>query len=366
MKSPRLILIFALAVIVLFGCNKSGATNTQPAQSTADQTTAPAPLEEPQAPAQPAPETGAPAQQPAAETPAPEQGEATPEQPVELAMAAPQTPAPQQGRDGYVVSKTRIEKTGTYAVYQVTYMSTGLKVKGLMYENLSSGGKPLPGIVFNHGGVSGIPGKFKTRSKEIMKQGYHVFAPSYRGEDGSQGSIEVAAGEVYDALNAVLVLQHWPGVDPSRMAMAGTSHGGIITLLAAQRMPLAAAVCAYGVTNTFSWYKFLVDYGHDVTDKLSRQVYGYGPEDKPENFRARAPALDAYKTKAPVLLIYGREDNIVPMTQGQEMAIALQGANKYYEFEVVDGAGHGFLFKDDANARKGWLTIYAFLDKFLK
>lgn len=274
--------------------------------------------------------------------------------------------------DNLIVEKKLVDKGKTVRVYRVTYKSGGLKVRGLMFENQAKKGK-LPGIVFNHGGVDGIPEVFKNRCRELSSAGYHVFAPSYRGEDGSGGRVEVAAGEVDDAINGARVLKQWPGVDASRIAMAGTSHGGIITLLAVQRMDLRAAVVFYGVSNTFTWYQYLLDSGQDVTDPLSRQVYGYGPKDKPEAFRSRAPALDAALTRAPVLLVYGENDTIVPPAQGREMADALKKAGKIYELKVISGAGHGFLFRssskssaeDRARAAEGWNAMLAFFKKYL-
>ena len=275
------------------------------------------------------------------------------------------------GKDGALVGKPRlVEKTKTVAIYDITYWSTGLKVKGMLFENRTAGKKKLPGVVFNHGGVDGIPHLMKQRCKELAARGYHVLAPSYRGEDGSEGEVEVAAGEVDDALNAVRVLRARPGVDPNRIAMAGTSHGGIITLLAVTRMDLAAAVCAYGVADTFTWYKYLTDNGFDVSDPLSLKVYGKGPADKPEAFSSRAPALNADKIHTPLLLLYGDKDTTVPLSQGQEMADALARLGKPYQLMVIEGATHGFIFHIDptkrnveerARADKAWKAMLAFL-----
>ncbi len=238
--------------------------------------------------------------------------------------------------------------------HDIVYCSDGLKVKGKLFAPMTAkqGAAPLPAVVFNHGGVSGIPSAFVTRSKQLAKEGYVVFAPSYRGEDGSEGEIEVAAGEVDDALAAVKLLRGLSYVDSTRIGMAGTSHGGIITLLAAQRdNSISAAVCAYGVTDTYTWYKYLVDNGFDVSDELSIKVYGSGPEDKPEAFRRRAPALDAHLFSAPVLLLYGEKDSIVPISQGKELAAALDNKDKEYEIHIIPDAEHGFLFFMDPNRR---------------
>lgn len=281
---------------------------------------------------------------------------------------------------GTIVSVSLSEKGEGWTQWDVTYMSTGLRVNGILFmpsgarEKAETAGG-LPGIVFNHGGVGGVPGPTIERCRELALLDYIVIAPSYRGEDGSEGEIEVAAGEVDDALNAAAVLRSLPEADPDSVAMMGTSHGGIITLLAIQRdHSFAAAVCAYGVTNTFTWYKYLVDNGFDVSDPLSVKVYGRGPDDKPEAFRKRAPALYAHLIETPVLLLYGEEDSIVPPAQAEEMAAAMDEAGKDYELHIFPGLGHGLLFYMDPGrhsdeelegAAMAWNLALGFLEKHL-
>jgi dipeptidyl aminopeptidase/acylaminoacyl peptidase len=255
---------------------------------------------------------------------------------------------------GALISKLLEEKNAKFNQYSIVYGSGGLKVTGklIVPEGAGKGTKKYPAVVFNHGGVDGIPGPLVTRSRQLAEAGYVVLAPSYRGEGGSEGEVEVAAGEVDDALNAVVVLRGLRYVDTKRIAMVGASHGGIITLLAVERdRSLAAAVCAYGVTNTFTWYKYLVDNGFDVSDPLSIKVYGKGPEDKPAAFRRRAPALDAALIKTPLLLLYGEKDTTVPPSQGNELAAALDADNISYSFHVIPEVGHGFLFFMDPARR---------------
>ena len=75
--------------------------------------------------------------------------------------------------EGALVGKPRLAKeTKDYAIYDVTYWSTGLKVEGKVFESRSHKGD-LPGIVFNHGGVGGIPGPTVERCKELARAGVY-------------------------------------------------------------------------------------------------------------------------------------------------------------------------------------------------
>ncbi|MFH1539800.1 MAG: alpha/beta fold hydrolase [bacterium] len=280
--------------------------------------------------------------------------------------------------DGALVSIATAEKTEGHTKYDIVYMSDGLRITGKLFvpAGAEGGDGRLPAVVFNHGDVSGVGWTTEVRCAELAEDGYVVLAPSYRGEGGSEGEVEVAAGEVSDALNAAAVLRGLPYVDPARVGMAGTSHGALITILATTRTDiLRAAVAAYGVTNAVSWYKYLVENGFDVTDDLSRKVYGDGPEDRPEAFRVRSPVLFAEKINTPLLLLYGEKDKIIPPSQGRELEAKLKEHKKDFAFEIVPAVGHGFLFYLNAekhtdeemkNAAAAWDRVKDFLGKHLK
>ncbi|MEW6203112.1 MAG: prolyl oligopeptidase family serine peptidase [bacterium] len=279
-------------------------------------------------------------------------------------------------KDGGIVSISLAEKAEGYSLYSIIYMSDGLRITGKLFVPEAAEGKRLPGVVFNHGGVSGIPQPMLLRCGELAAMEYVVMAPSYRGEDGSEGEVEVAAGEVNDALNAMNLLRRLPYIDPDRIGMVGTSHGALITLLATTRTTnIKAAIAAYGVTNAVSWYRYLVENGFDVSDPLSVKVYGKGPDDRPDAFRVRSPVLFAEKITTPLLLLYGENDKTIPPSQGKEMQEKLRKLKKDFEFKIIPAVGHGFLFfldpekhskEEMKEADAAWQLVVQFLDKHLR
>lgn len=58
--------------------------------------------------------------------------------------------------------------------------------------------------------------------------------------------------QLQDHLTAYEWLKEQPFIDPSRMATAGNSFGGIITVLAAERVPYCAAIDAAGGSESWS------------------------------------------------------------------------------------------------------------------
>lgn len=256
------------------------------------------------------------------------------------------------------------------------YASGDLRVTGYLFIAPYSQLEVEPCLIFNHGGVNGVNEAVKTKCRWLAKQGFLVFAPSYRGEDDSQGRVEVAAGEVDDVLAAMALLEKHPGVDPNRFVMLGTSHGALISVKAATRplgkRLLRGVVAAYGVMDIYAWYQYLLDNDFDTSDSLSVRVYGTGPKDKPEAFAKRqALTLIDKLGPAPILLVQGAKDRIVPVEQARTMEAALKKAGRTQDrLRVYPEGGHGFLFWDDpalhskeelAASEKAWRDILQFL-----
>lgn len=258
----------------------------------------------------------------------------------------------------------------------VAYPSGGLTVQGFLF--LPEGTGAGPAVIFNHGGVSGVSADMKRRSVDLARLGYVVLTPSYRGEDGSEGVVEVAAGEVDDVLAAAEILSRHPRVDASRIAVTGSSHGALISVLAAAREPdrFRCVVEACGVMDVVAWYRYLVENDFDVSDSLSVAVYGHGPEDKPEAFRIRSAVRVADRIRVPVLIQQGRADRIVPPEQARVFAQALRDAGHddvvLREYPLL---GHAFWFWNDPRyhtaaeileADTAWNDFTAFLAEYLK
>lgn len=255
-----------------------------------------------------------------------------------------------------------------------SYRSDGLKVHGELY--LPKGKQRLPLIIFNHDGIHGISKEHRLSSIRLAKAGYVVFSPSYRGEDGSQGVIEIAKGEVNDVLNALPLLEKHPRVDKSKIALVGASHGALISFLAASRQDrFKAIVSAYGVTDIYKWYEYLKKSGQLGRDPITIRTYGLGPEKRPESFRIRNAVSIVDKINCPVLLLQGSLDKIVPEDQAHLMERALKKAGKSVTTKIYPDALHGFLvyapylsnvtIQEKRQTEQAWATLLKFLKEKL-
>jgi dienelactone hydrolase len=263
----------------------------------------------------------------------------------------------------------------TVIVEKVSYRSGGLKIWGQVCRPKAKG--PHKALLYAHGGFSGIADGLGLAWNSgtcltLAEEGWVVIAPSYRGEDGSEGQIEICHGEVDDLLEMARIGFAQPYVDRARTVVFGGSHGGCITLRALQRgLKVQVAVDLFGPTDWASVYRYWVKlYGEDdPTLGLVRTAVGGTPEEVPEAYAKRSPiaaarALEGYG--GDLLVLHGAQDELVPVEDSCRLVAAAGGFESYHvgppppacdltwakdlpsetwrgkrQAVIFDGAGHG-------------------------
>ncbi len=228
-------------------------------------------------------------------------------------------------------------------IQEWTYPSGKLKVKGKLYVAKKSA-TPKALIIFNHDGISGISKYHELSSLRLASQGFAVFSPSYRGEDGSEGQIEIAKGEVDDVINVLPLLRSVVKTDS--VYLMGASHGALISLLAASRLApgeIKGVIFAYGVADIYSWWDYLKKAGKLGKDPITRRTYGDGPQARPQSFSIRHGLTAAEKLQIPILILQGGQDDITPPQQGRILAQTLKERGASYQYKEYPNCLHGFL-----------------------
>jgi dipeptidyl aminopeptidase/acylaminoacyl peptidase len=209
---------------------------------------------------------------------------------------------------------------------------------------------PRPLVVVPHGGPEArdVYG-YDLLAQVFAAQGWLVLQPNFRGS-GGYGAAFADAGrrhwgdlmqaDVEDALDQVLATGR---VDASKVAIWGASYGGYAALAGAIRRPAQykAVVAVAGVTDLPEFLRFVRD--SDGADSPSYEYWTRTIGDAATERDALSrisPRANAATLSAPVLLIHGGADRIVPPSQSRQMAAALRQAGKSVEHLEIREAGH--------------------------
>ena len=176
---------------------------------------------------------------------------ATPTAPDASALdARPDAPTADASTNGFLTDEVETRDGGNVLVDHVTYFSGSLRIHGVVCRPAGSGAHPL--VMLDHGGFVGIAADTESSSacSKFAELGIVAALSSYRGEDGSDGSVEVCAGEVDDVLAMKAILAQEPYVLADRIATIGFSHGACIATMSALRDPSLRAVVDFSDPRT--------------------------------------------------------------------------------------------------------------------
>jgi dipeptidyl aminopeptidase/acylaminoacyl peptidase len=205
-------------------------------------------------------------------------------------------------------------------------------------------GRP-PLVVFCHGGPTGAaePG-FDPLVQFFTSRGLAVAFVDYRGSSGYGRAYRRALdgrwgeADVDDCVQAAEALAAGGVVDGARMAIRGTSAGGMTALAALIRSRrFRGAASWYGVTDL----EALVADTHDFESRYLDTLVGPWPA-AASRYRSRSPIHHPDQVVGAVLLLQGEEDPIVPVDQARRFAEQLDRHGVSRELVVFAGESHGF------------------------
>lgn len=208
---------------------------------------------------------------------------------------------------------------------EITYISEGIKVKGMMAEPIQEG--DYEGILYLRGGMQHIGMVRPARIAQFASQGFVVFAPYYRGNRGGEGRDEFAGADRMDAVNAVDVLKQNPKMNVERIHLFAFSRGGIMALWTAiLRDDLSSVVTWAGVSDIIFTYKERKD-----MRRMMKRVIGGTPNNMPDAYRERTALFRVNEIDVPVLIIHGMQDSNVSFQQSVLLEDALRKHDNLYE-----------------------------------
>ncbi len=202
-----------------------------------------------------------------------------------------------------------------------------------------------PLLVFCHGGPTGhVRPDYNLGIQFWTSRGFAVVDVNYGGSTGYGRAYrerlrrEWGIVDVRDCLNAARYLASSGMVHPWRMAIRGGSAGGytVLCALAFHRL-FAAGTSYFGLSDLEAFVRST----HKFESRYLDRLVGPYPEAQ-EVYRERSPVHFAQRIEAPVLLLQGSEDRVVPPEQAELMVQALQARRRPYAYLLFPGEGHGF------------------------
>jgi len=236
-----------------------------------------------------------------------------------------------------------------------------IKIKGAngdeihAYTARPEGRGPFPGIVLIHH-MPGWDELYREFTRRFAQHGYNAICPDLYCRAGHGKPDDVTAkvradggvpdAQVVDDLVAGAKWLRAQSTNNGKVGLIGTCSGGRHAMVAA------------GKTKDWS----------AVAD-----LWGGGVVMEPKDLSPKRPVAPIDTTKdvsAPVLGLFGNDDQSPTPAQVDQHEAELKKHGKTYEFYRYDGAGHGFFYYNRPafraeQAADGWEKVFAFFAKHL-
>jgi dipeptidyl aminopeptidase/acylaminoacyl peptidase len=238
----------------------------------------------------------------------------------------------------------------------------GLDLTAWLYRPVAGSGGA---VVYLHGGPEGqARPAYHEIFARLVSDGITVLAPNVRGS-GGLGRTFVHADDkekrfaaIDDVADCVRFLVDNGLADPRRIACAGWSYGGFLTMAAMTVYPdlFVAGISICGMSDLTTFYRntepWIADaaypeYGHPVNDR--------------ELLEQLSPLRRVEAMRAPLLVVHGANDTNVPVSESEQMVDALRRAGRDVRYLLFSDDGHGIVKRENraamADAMSHWLKL---------
>lgn len=220
-----------------------------------------------------------------------------------------------------------------------------------------------PLIVFVHGGPTGVAGvSYRPGHYYWTSRGFAILDLNYRGSTGFGREYrralygEWGIADVEDATTGAGWLAAQGLADPDRLIIRGGSAGGYTTLAAhAFHDTFAAGASYFGVSDI----EALAKETHKFESRYADQLIGPYPE-RLDLYIERSPIHHLEGFSAPLILLQGLDDPIVPPNQSEAIYEALKKRGVATAYIAYEGESHGFRkAENQISSREAEFYFYA-------
>ena len=215
--------------------------------------------------------------------------------------------------------------------------------------------KPLPLIVWIHGGAWRAGSKDRNPAARFVAGGYVSASIAYR-----LSQTAVFPAQIHDCKAAIRWLRAHAGkygIDPRRVAVWGSSAGGHLVALLGTSGGVEELEGNLGHPEQSSRVQAVVDYFgpttftamdaagstmvHDDPQSPESMLIGGPIQERPDLVRRADPIAYVTADDPPFLIVHGDNDLTVPYNQSELLAEALAEGGVEHIFHTVKGGAHG-------------------------
>ncbi len=248
-------------------------------------------------------------------------------------------------------------------VPQMITARDGLSLPAWLYRPQACGATS-GAVVYLHGGPEAqARPEYSEIFPDLLNAGISVLTPNVRGSSGSGRTFvhaddkEKRFAAIDDVADCVRFLVDNGLADPRRIACAGWSYGGFLTMAAMTFHPdlFAAGVTICGMSDLTTFYRntepWIADaaypeYGHPVNDR--------------ELLEQLSPLRRVDALVAPLLVVHGANDTNVAVSESEQIVDALRRVGRDVRFLLFDDDGHEIAKRENstalAAAMRDWLA----------
>jgi dipeptidyl aminopeptidase/acylaminoacyl peptidase len=233
---------------------------------------------------------------------------------------------------------------------RISWTSDGRLVHGYFYpptnSEFAAPARTLPPMItLSHGGPTGLSTPdFKIGYQFWTSRGFAILDVNYSGSTGFgrdyRDRLKGRWGviDVQDCISGAVSIGTQRLADPARLAIRGGSAGGFTVLAALTTSEVFnAGISQYGIADLEALAKDTHKFESHYLDSL----VGPYPKDR-SIYLERSPINHLDQLSAPILLLQGAEDMVVPPQQAEMLADAARRRQLPVALIMFQGEGHGF------------------------
>ncbi len=246
----------------------------------------------------------------------------------------------------------------------------GRMISGFLYKPPAKFTGKRPVLVVIHGGPEGqSQPSFLGRNNYLLNElGIALIYPNVRGSTGYGKAFSLLDNgfrreDTYKDINALFDwIAEQPNLDAERIGVTGGSYGGHMTLAVSTFYSgrIRCSVDVVGMSNLVTFLEHTEAYRRD----LRRVEYGDERDPRMREFLEKiAPMNNIEKIKKPMLVVAGKNDPRVPVSESQQIFDALKAQGTPAWFIMAKDEGHGFRKKQNQDYQ--FYATVAFLQEYL-